>query len=44
MNLVALQFQTDDTNYQVNLDKLVSLINKAQEEDFIVAPELCLTG
>lgn len=44
MELVALQFQTNYNNYQENLDKLISLINKASDEAFILAPELCLTG
>ena len=44
MKLVALQFKTDDTNYQKNLDKLISLIKQASTGAFILAPELCLTG
>ncbi len=44
MNLVALQFSTDYTNFDTNLNKLVSLIKQANTGDFIVAPELCLTG
>ncbi|MBL6970153.1 MAG: carbon-nitrogen hydrolase family protein [Campylobacterales bacterium] len=44
MNLVALQFSTDYTNFKANLEKLESLIDQASNGDFIVAPELCLTG
>jgi omega-amidase len=44
MNLVALQFSTNYNNFEENLNKLVLLINQAKAEDFIVAPELCLTG
>jgi predicted amidohydrolase len=44
MNLITLQFQTNHDNYQLNLDKLTSLISNTKDDDFIVAPELCLTG
>jgi len=43
MILVALQFETTD-NFELNLDKLQKLINKAPKGAFIVAPELCLNG
>ena len=43
MNLVSLQFKTT-SNFQENLDKLISLINKAPKGAFILAPELCLNG
>jgi len=43
MILVALQFETTD-NFELNLDKLLKLINKAPKDAFIVAPELCLNG
>ncbi len=43
MNLVALQFETIN-NFQRNLDKLISLINKAPKGAFVLAPELCLNG
>ena len=43
MNLVSLQFKTT-SNYQDNLDKLVSLIDKCEDGSFILAPELCLSG
>jgi predicted amidohydrolase len=44
MNLVALQFKTNYLNFQENLTNLVSLISKTKIDDFVVAPELCLTG
>ena len=44
MNLITLQFQTNELNFQENLDKLVTLIKQTNPNDFIVAPELCLTG
>ncbi len=43
MNLVALQFETTN-DFQKNLDKLISLINKAPKDAFVLAPELCLNG
>ena len=43
MNLISLQFKTT-TNYQTNLDKLTTLINKCEENSMIVAPEVCITG
>jgi predicted amidohydrolase len=43
MNLVALQFQTKN-NFEVNLEKLTSLIKQTNPNDIIVAPELCLNG
>jgi len=43
MNLVALQFQTIDS-FIDNLNKLISLINQAPKDSFVLAPELCLTG
>ncbi len=43
MNLISLQFKTID-NFQKNLEKLVSLIDQAPENAFILAPELCLNG
>jgi len=43
MNLVALQFPTT-TNFQINLDKLIELIKETNQNDIIVAPELCLNG
>jgi len=43
MNLISLQFKTL-TNYDENLNKLVSLINSCEENSFILAPELCLSG
>ena len=42
MNLVALQFESKN-NFQNNLDKLITLINKTKSGDFILAPELVLT-
>ena len=44
MQLVSLQFKTNDNDYQANLDTLISLINKTNTNSFIVAPELSLTG
>jgi predicted amidohydrolase len=43
MNVVALQFETT-ANFQNNLDKLISLINQAPYNTFVLAPELCLNG
>lgn len=43
MNLISLQFKTS-SNFQTNLDKLVSLISKCDDDSFILAPELCLSG
>lgn len=43
MKLVALQFKTDKTDYQKNLDELVSLIQKCEEDSLILAPEVCMT-
>jgi predicted amidohydrolase len=43
MNLVTLQFETTN-NFDYNLEKLISLINKTAKNDIIVAPELCLNG
>lgn len=43
MNLISLQFKTT-LHYQTNLDRLVSLINKCDDNSFILAPEVCLTG
>ncbi len=43
MNLVALQFKTT-SNFQDNLNTLVSFINQAPKGAFVVAPELCLNG
>jgi len=43
MNLVTLQFKTT-TNFEDNLQTLVSLINSTSDNSFILAPELCLNG
>jgi predicted amidohydrolase len=43
MNLVALQTTTSD-DFEQNLSNLVELINKIDDNSFIVAPELCLNG
>jgi len=43
MNLISLQFKTS-RNYDDNLNKLVSLINRCEDNSFILAPELCLSG
>ncbi len=43
MNLISLQFKTT-LNYQINLDKLTTLINQCEENSIIVAPEVCVTG
>lgn len=43
MNLVALQFKTTN-NFNTNLETFVLYINKANENDIIVAPELCLNA
>jgi len=43
MNLVSLQFKTS-RNYDENLNKLISLINRCEDNSFILAPELCLSG
>jgi omega-amidase len=44
MKLYALQFQTDYEDFQKNLDNLSALINSCEDNSFILAPELCLTG
>jgi len=41
--LVSLLFETT-TDYQKNLDTLISLIKEAPKNSLIVAPEVCLTG
>ncbi len=41
--LVSLSFASTD-NYEANLNLLISLIDKADENSIIVAPEVCLTG
>jgi len=43
MKLTALQIKTTD-NFKANLKKLKELINKCEDDSFILAPELCLTG
>jgi len=43
MKLISLQFKTT-SNYQINLDKLTTLINQCEENSIIVAPEVCITG
>ena len=43
MNLVALQFETS-RNFENNLDTLIKLIKNCDEQSFILAPELCLSG
>ena len=42
MKLVSLQFKTT-SNFQKNLDKIVSLINSCEKNSFILAPEVCLS-
>ena len=41
--LVALQFRFYDDRYDQNLDKLVTLTERAPDDAVVVAPELCLT-
>jgi len=43
MNLISLQFKTTN-NFQTNLSKLLDLINDCEQNSFILAPELCLSG
>lgn len=43
MNLVSLQTITED-DFENNLSNLIKLINKIDDNSFIVAPELCLNG
>ena len=43
MKLAALQFKVKK-NFNKNLQKITSLINKVDENSIILAPELCLTG
>ncbi len=42
--LVSLQFSFFEESYDQNLQKLISLIQKAPDDAVIVAPELCLTN
>ncbi len=41
-NLVSLQFASS-SDYEANLNLLVSLVDESEENSFIVAPEVCLT-
>ena len=43
MNLVAFQFKTT-SDFQENLNKLISLIENTPNNSFVLAPELCLNG
>ena len=43
MKLIALQFKTDKNEYKRNLDELVSLIKKCEDDSLILAPEVCMT-
>lgn len=43
LELVSLQLPTTK-RYQENLDSLLTYLDKYQEKDIIVAPEVCLTG
>lgn len=43
MNLVALQTKTEK-DFKKNLEHLKELISSCEENSFILAPELCLTG
>jgi len=42
-NLNVLQF-ISNSDFSVNLEKLLSLIDKTSENSIVVAPEVCLTG
>ncbi|MDX9813730.1 MAG: carbon-nitrogen hydrolase family protein [Sulfurimonadaceae bacterium] len=44
MKLVSLQFDTIKGEHQKNLDKLLSLVDKTEQNSLIVAPEVCLSG
>jgi len=41
--LNVLQFKTE-SDFYINLDKFISLIEATQEDAIVVAPEVCLTG
>lgn len=43
MNLIALQTKTQK-DFKQNLEHLKELINSCEDNSFILAPELCLTG
>ena len=42
--LVALNFEFSQNDYEKNLNRLVSLIQKSSDDAVVVAPELCLTN
>ena len=42
--LVALNFEFSQTNYEKNLNTLISLMQKSSDDAVVVAPELCLTN
>ncbi len=42
--LVSLGFSFNDSDYEGNLDKLLSLIDRTRNDCVVVAPELCLTN
>ncbi len=42
--LIALQFPFFEDRYTQNLEKLVSLVQKAPADSVVLAPELCLTN
>jgi len=43
MNLISLQIKTT-SDFQRNLEHLIELINKCEEESIILAPEIALSG
>lgn len=42
--LYALQFETKISQFETNLSKLVSLIQKCEDNSIILAPEVCISG
>jgi predicted amidohydrolase len=42
--LYSLQFETNLSDFETNLDKLVSLIDNCEDGSIILAPEVCITG
>jgi len=43
MNLISLQVKTS-SDFQANLEHLIALINQCEENSFILAPEIALSG
>ncbi len=43
-DLCTLQFVSEGSTYEQNLDKLLSLVELAPEESIVLAPEVCVTN